>query len=83
MRRRHHLAEILGRIAFHTFTVHPPVYQTVLDLDRDLLAWQAGLPAFLAMNDPDRIHDTDHSYLYVQRHLLALEWYYARVTLHR
>ncbi|BEI80967.1 hypothetical protein CcaverHIS002_0201270 [Cutaneotrichosporon cavernicola] len=80
---RHKLAEIMGRIAYHTFTIQLPDYQTVLALDKELLAWRSGLPPFLAMINPDTSFDQTHPYLFVQRHLLACEWYYTRITLNR
>ncbi|GMK56232.1 hypothetical protein CspeluHIS016_0300720 [Cutaneotrichosporon spelunceum] len=80
---RHKLAEIMGRIAYHTFTIQLPDYQTVLALDKELLAWRDGLPPFLAMTNPDTSFDQTHPYLFVQRHLLACEWYYTRITLNR
>ncbi|ORX37686.1 hypothetical protein BD324DRAFT_391775 [Kockovaella imperatae] len=80
---RHKLAEIMGRIAYHTFAVSLPDYTTVLSLDRDLLAWRDSLPAFFALTNPDTSMDKQHTYLFVQRHLLACEWYYTRITLNR
>lgn len=80
---RHKLAEIMGRIAYHTFTIQMPDYQTVLALDKELLAWRDSLPPFLAMINPDSSLDASHPYLFVQRHLLACEWYYTRITLNR
>lgn len=80
---RHKLAEIMGRIAYHTFAIQLPDYTTVLNLDRELLAWRDALPPFFSMNNPDTSLDKDHSYLFVQRHLLACEWFYTRITLNR
>lgn len=80
---RHKLAEIMGRIAYHTFTIQLPDYQTVLALDKELLAWRDSLPPFLAMTNPDTSFDAAHPYLFVQRHLLACEWFYTRITLNR
>ncbi|ORY34710.1 hypothetical protein BCR39DRAFT_585668 [Naematelia encephala] len=80
---RHKLAEIMGRIAYHTFAIQLPDYSTVLNLDRELLAWRDALPPFFAMDHPDTSLDTEHPYLFVQRHLLACEWYYTRITLNR
>lgn len=73
----------MGRIAYHTFTIQLPDYQTVLALDKELLAWRDSLPPFLAMQNPDASFDQTHPYLFVQRHLLACEWYYTRITLNR
>ena len=80
---RHKLAEIMGRIAYHTFAIQLPDYTTVLNLDRELLAWRDALPPFFTMDNPDTSLDKDHPYLFVQRHLLACEWYYTRITLNR
>jgi len=73
----------MGRIAFHTFAIQLPNYAIVLNLDQELLAWRDSLPAFFGMVNPDTSLDTSHTYLFVQRHLLACEWYYARITLNR
>jgi hypothetical protein len=73
----------MGRIAFHTFAIRLPEYSTVLNLDGELLAWRESLPGFFNMTEPDRSFDKEHPYLFVQRHLLACEWYYTRITLNR
>ncbi|EIW71357.1 hypothetical protein TREMEDRAFT_20778, partial [Tremella mesenterica DSM 1558] len=80
---RHKLAQIMGQIAHHTFAIQLPNYQTVIKLDRELLEWRDSLPGFFSMTTPDTSFDSDHAYLFVQRHLLACEWYYARITLNR
>lgn len=80
---RHKLAEIMGRIAYHTFAIQLPDYKTVLDLDKELLAWKDALPPFFRITKPDTQFDKTHSYLFVQRHLLACEWFYTRITLNR
>ena len=73
----------MGRIAYHTFAIQLPDYTTVLNLDRELLAWREALPPFFTMDNPDTSLDKDHPYLFVQRQLLACEWYYTRITLNR
>ena len=73
----------MGRIAYHTFSIQLPEYQTVLNLDRELLAWRENLPSFFSLTNPDTSLDVDHPYLFVQRHLLSCEWYYTRITLNR
>ncbi|KAK6908865.1 hypothetical protein I203_102870 [Kwoniella mangroviensis CBS 8507] len=80
---RHKLAEIMGRIAYHTFAIQLPDYAMVLNLDRELLSWKDALPPFFSMSNPDTSLDSKHPYLFVQRHLLACEWYYTRITLNR
>ncbi|ODN74484.1 hypothetical protein L202_06868 [Cryptococcus amylolentus CBS 6039] len=80
---RHKLAEIMGRIAYHTFAIQLPEYSTVVSLDRELLTWRDNLPSFFRMENPDTSLDKSHPYLFVQRHLLACEWYYTRITLNR
>ncbi|OCF33571.1 nuclear protein [Kwoniella heveanensis CBS 569] len=80
---RHKLAEIMGRIAYHTFTIQLPDYATVLSLDRELLTWRDALPPFFSMSNPDTSLDKTYPYLFVQRHLLACEWFYTRITLNR
>lgn len=80
---RHRLAQIMGRIADHTFAIRPPDYATVLNLDQELLTWQTNLPAFFSFSNPDTSLDNRHHYLFVQRHILATEYYFARITLHR
>ncbi|KAJ9115052.1 hypothetical protein QFC22_005380 [Naganishia vaughanmartiniae] len=80
---RHRLAEIMGRISDHTFAIRPPDYATVLKLDQELLDWQSKLPPFFAIHHPDTSLDSKHHFLFVQRHLLACEFLFARITLHR
>ncbi|KAJ9104494.1 hypothetical protein QFC21_001990 [Naganishia friedmannii] len=80
---RHRLAEIMGRISDHTFAIRPPDYATVLRLDQELLDWQSKLPPFFAIHHPDASLDSKHHFLFVQRHLLACEFLFARITLHR
>ena len=73
----------MGRIAYHTFAVSLPDYSIVLGLDRELIAWRDAVPNFFALINPDTSMDKQHPYLFVQRHLLASEWYYTRITLNR
>ena len=73
----------MGRIAYHTFAVSLPDYSIVLGLDRELIAWREAVPTFFALTHPDTSMDKQHPYLFVQRHLLASEWYYTRITLNR
>ncbi|KAL7425182.1 hypothetical protein Q5752_000870 [Cryptotrichosporon argae] len=80
---RHQLAQIMGRIAYHTFAIALPDYGTVVALDKELLDFRDRLPRFLCMQNADASFDATHPYLFVQRHLLASEWYYARITLNR
>jgi hypothetical protein len=65
------------------FAIRPPDYATVLKLDQELLSWQTNLPAFFSFSNPDISLDNRHHYLFVQRHILATEYYFARITLHR
>lgn len=65
------------------FAIRPPEYSTVLKLDQELLAWQSNLPSFFAINHPDTSLDAKYHYIFVQRHLLACEFLFARITLHR
>jgi len=73
----------MGRIAYHTFAIQLPDYETVLDLDRELLEWRESLPSFFAISNRDTSLDIKYPYLFVQRHLLACEWFYTRITLNR
>jgi hypothetical protein len=73
----------MGRIAYHTFAIQLADYGTILSLDRELLAWREALPPFFAMKNADTSLDPSRNYLAVQRHLLACEWYYTRITLNR
>lgn len=65
------------------FAIRPPDYATVLKLDQELLDWQSKLPPFFAIHHPDTSLDSQHHFLFVQRHLLACEFLFARITLHR
>jgi len=80
---RHKLAEIMGRIAYHTFAIQLPEYPTVLTLDRELVDWRESLPPIFSISNPDTSLDAKYPYLFVQRHLLACEWFYTRITLNR
>lgn len=80
---RHRLAQIMGRISDHTFAIKPPDYSMVLKLDQELLDWQSKLPPFFALSHPDTSLDLQYHYIFVQRHLLACEFLFARITLHR
>lgn len=73
----------MGRIAYHTFAIQLPDYSTVLNLDRELVAWRDSLPSFFSISNADTSLDKDHPYLFVQRHLIACEWFYTRITLNR
>ena len=55
----------------------------VLKLDQELLDWQSKLPPFFALFHPDTSLDQKYRYIFVQRHLLACEFLFARITLHR
>lgn len=80
---RHRLAQIMGRISDQTFAIKPPDYSMVLRLDQELLDWQSKLPPFFALFHPDTSFDQRYNYIFVQRHLLACEFLFARITLHR
>ncbi len=73
----------MGRIAYHTFAIQLPEYPTVLTLDRELVDWRESLPPFFSISNPDTSLDAKYPYLFVQRHLLACEWFYTRITLNR
>jgi len=65
------------------FAIKPPDYSMVLKLDQELLDWQSKLPPFFALFHPDTSLDQKYRYIFVQRHLLACEFLFARITLHR
>ncbi len=77
------LISCLLHFAYVAFAIKPPEYAAVLKLDQELLAWQNGLPSFFAINQPNTSLDHKYHFIFVQRHLLACEFHFARITLHR
>jgi hypothetical protein len=82
------LSAILGEIHDECFGLVPintsySSYEKVLALDRTLLAWLRGLPAYFQLNDPDTSMDQERPYLPWQRMYLHSAYHFARITLHR
>jgi hypothetical protein len=79
----HDLAKIVGNIQERCFGLHTVSYDTVLTLDRDILAWEAMLPNYYRVQEPDTSMDRLHLFLYWNRLHLHSMYHFARVTLHR
>jgi hypothetical protein len=59
----HDLAQIVGNIQERCFGLHTVSYDNVLSLDRDILEWEAKLPAYYHIKDPDTSMDEMHTFL--------------------
>lgn len=79
----HDLAKIVGDIQEKCFGLLSVSYDTVLSLDREILAWEARLPPYFRLKDPDTSMDQSHAFLYWNRLHLHSMYHFARVTLHR
>lgn len=79
----HDLAKIIGNIQERCFGLHTVSYDTVLSLDRDILAWEAKLPNYYHVQEPYTSMDRRHPFLYWNRLHLHSMYHFARVTLHR
>ncbi|OAK97655.1 hypothetical protein IQ06DRAFT_318597 [Phaeosphaeriaceae sp. SRC1lsM3a] len=79
----HDLAQIVGNIQERCFGLHTVAYDTVLALDRDILEWEAKLPSYYHVKNPDTSMDEMHRFLYWNRLHLHSMYHFARVTLHR
>lgn len=58
-------------------------YDQVLKHDELLLAWKDDLPAYYAIDDPDKSMDATYPYLHYHRIYLHMAYHFTRVTLHR
>ncbi|KAF2727219.1 fungal-specific transcription factor domain-containing protein [Polyplosphaeria fusca] len=79
----HDLAQIVGQIQERCFGLFSVSYDTVLDLDRDVLQWEKKLPPYFRLQDPDTSQDQAHPFLYWNRLQLHSMFHFTRVTLHR
>ncbi|CAK7213012.1 hypothetical protein SBRCBS47491_001658 [Sporothrix bragantina] len=77
------LARIIGRIQEQTFGLRAASYREVMRLDAQLLAWKQALPAYLAIDDPDRSLDAGRPFLTWHRLYLQTAFHFSRITLHR
>ncbi|PVH73515.1 hypothetical protein DL98DRAFT_431103 [Cadophora sp. DSE1049] len=78
------LAQIIGRIQEKCFGLDPPVYDTVLNLDQELLKWKDELPTYFSLQNPDLSLDNEtHPFLRWHRLYLHTNYHFARITLHR
>ncbi|KAH6719589.1 fungal-specific transcription factor domain-containing protein [Leptodontidium sp. MPI-SDFR-AT-0119] len=78
------LAQIIGRIQDKCFGLDPPVYDTVLNLDKELLKWKDELPSYFSLHNPDlSLDDDDRPFLKWHRLYLHTNYHFARITLHR
>ncbi|KAF1942262.1 hypothetical protein EJ02DRAFT_178875 [Clathrospora elynae] len=79
----HDLAKIVGDIQERCFGLFTVSYDTVLALDREILEWEAKLPAYYHLKEPDTAKDELYPFLYWNRLHLHSMYHFARVTLHR
>lgn len=79
----HDLAKIVGDIQEKCFGLLSVSYETVLGLDREILAWEAKLPSYFRLTDPNTSMDESYAFLYWNRLHLHSMYHFARVTLHR
>ncbi|KAJ4375758.1 hypothetical protein N0V83_001034 [Neocucurbitaria cava] len=79
----HDLAKIVGNIQERCFGLFTVSYDTVLALDHDILEWEAKLPDYYHLKEPDTSRDQLHPFLYWNRLHLHSMYHFARVTLHR
>lgn len=79
----HDLAKIIGNIQERCFGLFTVSYDTVISLDRDIVEWEARLPEYYHLLEPDTSKDRLHPFLYWNRLHLHSMYHFARVTLHR
>ncbi|KAH9903531.1 fungal-specific transcription factor domain-containing protein [Xylariomycetidae sp. FL2044] len=82
-RLSHELAIIVGKIQEHCFGLFAVSYDTVLNLDREILEWEGKLPVYFRLGSPDRSKDVSYPFLVWNRLILHSLYHFARVTLHR
>ncbi|KAF2710798.1 hypothetical protein K504DRAFT_429120 [Pleomassaria siparia CBS 279.74] len=79
----HDLAVIVGKIQEGCFGLFTVSYDTVLSLDQDILNWEAALPPYFRLQDPDTSNDDRYPFLFWNRLHLHSMYHFTRVTLHR
>jgi hypothetical protein len=79
----HDLAKIVGKIQERCFGLYTVSYDTILALDREIVEWEASLPAYFRLKDPDTTLDESHPFLFWNRLHLHSMYHFTRVTLHR
>ncbi|KAF2792121.1 hypothetical protein K505DRAFT_338948 [Melanomma pulvis-pyrius CBS 109.77] len=79
----HDLAVIVGKIQEGCFGLFTVSYDTVLSLDQDIMNWEARLPPYFRLQDPDTSKDELYPFLFWNRLHLHSMYHFTRVTLHR
>ncbi|KAF2813633.1 fungal-specific transcription factor domain-containing protein [Mytilinidion resinicola] len=79
----HHLAIIVGKIQEHCFGLFTDSYDMVLSLNEEIVTWEAKLPPYFKLHDPDTSKDGLLPFLFWNRLHLHSMYHFARVTLHR
>jgi hypothetical protein len=79
----HDLAVIVGKIQEGCFGLFSISYDKVLSLDQDILSWEAGLPSYFRLRNPDTSKDEQYPFLFWNRLYLHSMYHFTRVTLHR
>lgn len=82
-RLSHELAIIIGKIQERCFGLFTVSYETVLSLDGEIVNWEARLPAYFKLENPDLSKDASRPFLFWNRLHLHSMYHFARVTLHR
>lgn len=55
---RHSLAVIMGKISQRIFSLSHPSYNTVVEIDQELIEWKHNLPSYFKVRLPTRITDS-------------------------
>ncbi|KAF2641551.1 hypothetical protein P280DRAFT_517748 [Massarina eburnea CBS 473.64] len=79
----HDLAKIVGKIQEKCFGLYTASYDTVLTLDREVQDWEASLPVYFKLKDPDLSLDSSRPFLYWNRLYLHSMYHFTRMTIHR
>ncbi|TPX12397.1 uncharacterized protein E0L32_006809 [Thyridium curvatum] len=82
-RLAHDLAIIVGKIQERCFGLFTVSYDTVLQLDQEIVHWESVLPPYFRLNNPDLSLDAERPFLVWNRLHLHSMYHFARVTLHR
>jgi hypothetical protein len=82
---RHSLSMIMSRVGNEAFALKEPSYSTIADIDADLRAWAASLPAGLRLRTYGQTDEdvAAHPALATHRYLLSTEYNFVRISMHR
>lgn len=82
---RHSLSMIMSRVCDEAFALKEPAYTTISDIDADLRAWAASLPAGLRLRKYGQVDEdvAAHPALATHRYLLSTEYNFVQISMHR